>query len=150
MFKAKVVSIFCVVCPCLFALLLNCSALNSGKEQKSQIRRRCMVNCFHSGIENLEEPSRTRQGSCNVAVHDGCSLAITKVNASKYNGIPNQMQTPYYSNEFQILEHPLHYHHEKNTSRRRWFEFSASCALVFLLSCLIAVLSIWARTKKDK
>ena len=26
------------------------------------------------------------------------------------------MQTSYYSNYFQILEHPLHYHHEKNTS----------------------------------
>ena len=33
-------------------------------------------------------------------------------------------------------------------SRRRLFVFSASCALVFLLSCLIALLTIWARTNK--
>ena len=106
MFKAKVVRIFCVVCPCLFALLLNCSALNSGKEQKRQIRRRCMVNCFHSGVETF---TRT-------LADKGRKLQCTKVNASTYNGIPNQMKTLYYSNEFQILEHLLHYHHEKNTS----------------------------------
>ena len=114
MFKAKVVRILCVVCPCLFALLLNCSALNSGKEQKRQIRRRCMVNCFHSGVETFRRTLADKVKN-NGAVHDGCSLAITKVNASKYNGIHNQMQTLYYSNEFQVLEHPLHYHHEKNT-----------------------------------
>ena len=96
MFKAKVVRIFCVVCPCLFALLLNCSALNSGKEQKRPISRRCMVNCFHSGVETFRRTLADKVKN-NGAVHDGCSLAITKVNASKYNGIHNQMQTPYYS-----------------------------------------------------
>ena len=118
MFKAKVVRIFCVLCPCVFALLLNCSALNLGKEQKRQIRRRCMVNCFHSGVETFRRTlaDKVRELQRCSAVDDGCSLAITKVNASKYNGIHYQMQTPYYSNEFQILEHPLHYHHEKNTS----------------------------------
>ena len=118
MFKAKVVRIFWVVCPCLFALLLNCSALNSGKEQKRQIRRRCMVNCFHSGVETFRRTlaDKVRKLERCSAVDDGCSLAITKVNASKYNGIHNQMQTPYYSNGFQILERPLHYHCEKNTS----------------------------------
>ena len=99
-----------------------------------------MVNCFHSGVETFRRTLADKVKN-NGAVHDGCSLAITKVNASKYNGIPNQMQTPHYSNEFQILKHPLHYHHEKNTSRRRLFSF-------FCVVC--PCLTIWARTKKDK
>ncbi|CAH3183512.1 unnamed protein product, partial [Porites lobata] len=57
MFKAKVVRIFCVMCPCLFALLLNCSALNLGKEQKRQIRRRCMIStqqaCYKECLRKL-------------------------------------------------------------------------------------------------
>ncbi|CAH3027647.1 unnamed protein product, partial [Porites evermanni] len=57
MFKAKVVRILCVVCPCLFALLFNGSALNSGKEQKRQIRRRCMIStqqaCYKECLRKL-------------------------------------------------------------------------------------------------
>ena len=65
-----------------------------------------MVNCFHSGVETFRR----------TLADKGRKLQRTKVNASKYNGIPNEMKTPYYSNEFQILEHLLRYHHEKNTS----------------------------------
>ena len=77
-----------------------------------------MVNCFHSGVETFRRTlaDKVRKLQRCSAVDDGGSFAITKVNASKYNGIHNQMQTLYYSNGFQILEHPLHYHYEKNTS----------------------------------
>ena len=102
MFKEEVVRIFCVVCPCLFTLLLNCSAYYLGKDQERQIRRRCMVYCFHSGVEKfrrtLGAKIRNRNRWTNVtclqlqirsvnAVQDGCSLTITRINALKYNDI---------------------------------------------------------------
>ena len=63
-----------------------------------------MVNCFHSGVETFRRTlaDKVRKLERCSAVDDGCSLTITKVNASKYNGIHNQMQTPYYSIYFQI------------------------------------------------
>ena len=60
--KEKVVRIFCVVCPCLFTLLLNCSAYYVGKDQERQIRRRCMVNCFHSGVEKFRRTRKKKNG----------------------------------------------------------------------------------------
>ena len=114
-FKEKVVRIFCVVCPCLFTLLLNCSANYLGKDQERQMRRHCMENCFHSDVEKfrrtLGAKIRNRNRWTNVtclqlqiwsvdAVQDGCSLTITRINALKYNDIDNQIQPPYYSNGF--------------------------------------------------